>query len=167
VSLASSADFARRAGALRDRVTGEPPQTWRPDQGHPNPIIGEYVREDSGTGYQGRTVKIAVLRTPEGEWGVWQLHQVLEEEFERQNPKPGELVAVSYLGKAAKGFHRYRLAVDRDALSGDRGSRSVPPFAGDEPSNAVRGSDDVRNCELCAYPEPEHADGCPNDLPPF
>ena len=80
-------DFARRAAALRDRVAAAPPQSWRPDEGHPNPIVGELVRiDDASTAYQPR-VKIAVLDTPEGEWGIWLLHDVLRDEFQRQRPQ--------------------------------------------------------------------------------
>lgn len=167
-------DFARRAAELRDRVAAAPPQSWRPDEGHPNPIVGELIRVDDGsTAYQPR-VKIAVLQTPEeGEWGVWLLHDVLRDEFQRQRPQVGELVAVYYGGKSDKGYVRYRVAVDRDGsqdwseltVAGDAPAASPRHFAGVEPEQLGAPPPLPAMCEQCGYEEPEHAPGCPLELP--
>lgn len=185
--MPNEGNLARRAAELAERASAAHPTSWRPNdpaKGHPQLLVGELVRVDEGhTSYGPK--KIAVLRTVDGElFGVWLLHAVLQQEFARQRPRIGELIAVRYVGHVPgrdgqPGYEKFRLVVDRQdagadwsALTTDAGvspeaSPEPRPFAGVEPSEASPPPDEPE-CELCGYREPEHAAGCPNDdLPPF
>lgn len=166
LQMAAPADFATRAAALSERATAEHATTWRandPAQGHPNPLVGVLVRVEEGHTSYG-PARIVVLRAPdEAEWGVWLLTKVLREEFAKLRPVAGELVAVSYLGTvpAREGraqYERYRVVVDREEAGTDWDALA----AVDEP---VAASPEVARCEACGVADPEHAPGCPHELP--
>jgi len=45
---------------------------------------------------------------------LWLSSTVLLDQFQKQKPKPGERIGLKYLGKDEdKGYHRYRLLVER------------------------------------------------------
>lgn len=88
------------------------PDAWRPEPGEI--LVGVVVEYDQGHTAYGpvRTVIIA------GEDGrrvsLWLSSTVLLQLFQRHQPKPGERIGLKYLGKDPdKGYHRYRLLVDR------------------------------------------------------
>ena len=147
-----SGDLEQRAAELAERATGPAPESWRPDKPeleHPNPIIGVLLRIVDGPDRGYGPTKIAELRDVDGrDWAVWLLGQVLQEEFERQQPAPGELVAVYFDGRRQgrdAEYRSYRLVVDRQAEN----------FAG----ATEIGPSEVR-CEMCGGVEPDHAPGC-------
>jgi len=89
----------------------------------------------------------------------------LREEFERLNPQAGELVAIRYEGRVAvrashPAYEKHRVIVDRDGAGPlDWGAPAGEPTpAAEQPRPALR-------CEECGYAEPEHAAGCPQELP--
>jgi hypothetical protein len=78
-------------------------------------------------------------------------HAVLEREF--RPLQVGDVVLVRYEGVKEgrdRSYKSYRVLVDRIA----RASALIPPEA---PAPLI--------CEACGLVEPEHADGCPNDIP--
>jgi hypothetical protein len=93
------------------RVDLKSPTSWRPvDQG--DEVSGHFVRLDEGFAKDGAACPIAVLRTDDGEVGVWLWHTVLRQGFARLRPQPGEAVLVRYLGKrtsesSGRNYHAY------------------------------------------------------------
>lgn len=95
-----------------DTWTGWPP-AWKPKPGEV--LVGFIESYDVGHTPFGavRTVMIAQEATGEVV-SVWLSSTVLLDQFQKQKPKPGERVGLKYLGRdEAKGYHRYRLLVDR------------------------------------------------------
>jgi hypothetical protein len=141
-------EFAQRAAVLRERATTAPPTSWRPDKrelGHPDPLVGELMRVETGhTSYGPKT--IAVVRDVEGrEWSVWLLATVLADEFRRQAPQIGELLAVRYEGRVrpqagGTAYAKYRLVVDRGDAGIDWGAPDDHPGA---PASVPAASDAV------------------------
>lgn len=130
-----------RAARLAEQAERDFPESWIPSADDPQ-IIGEFVRLDRATTRRGEPAPIVVLRTEDGaERGVWLLHIVLLDEFKRVRPKPGELVAVRYLGKktsaAGQSYHGYRVVVDRTDQGVDWGALDEPSEEGllDEPAS--------------------------------
>jgi len=102
---------------LANRIEKDFPPSWIPSDEEPV-RVGAFQRLDKGTNKFG-TAWIAVLKGKDGkEFSLWLLHTVLINEFKRQAPKPGELVAVKYLGKktgdAGQGYVGFRVEVKRD-----------------------------------------------------
>jgi hypothetical protein len=165
-----SQGFEQRAAALVDRAERPAPASWRPDdasKGHAGKLVGELVRyEQNHTSYG--PCRIAVLRDPVGvEWSVLLLHTVLRNEFEKLRPKRGELVYVGYLGRkrpAGGGaeYEAYKVVVDRDGV--DWGDPVAATFA-DASAGAHPPVAAAVICGECGYAEPDHAAGCPNELP--
>jgi hypothetical protein len=148
-------DLAARAEALRERAEGEFPESWRPgEEDQPETLVGllesKVVGPDLGYGPR----EIVVLRTLEGvRWSVWLIHDVLIQEFERQKPNPGDLIAVHYDGRreggqGKSGFHMYRLVVDHAIAAVSDSAPSAEPL-----------------CPECQRVESDHAPGCPNEIP--
>jgi hypothetical protein len=117
------ATFKERAAALQEQLSAPEPVTWRPDVedgdvGHPRLLIGELVAVQEGRTSYGQR-QIAILRDAEGQlWNVWLMHHVLIDEFVRQQPKRGEMLAISYDGRVdggqgTSGYAKFRLVVDR------------------------------------------------------
>jgi hypothetical protein len=131
---------ALRARALVERMEAPPATSWRADQPelrHPNPIVGELVRVETGYTSFGRK-QIVVLRDLDGRgWSIWLLHSVLQEEFARKRPAIGDLVAVQYCGKVTPQgggapYGKFKLMVDRPDAAIDWGpveSQEDPPVA--------------------------------------
>ena len=119
---------------LRDELKKEDgtyPTSWRPRPG--DIITGRVIKYTSATGNFG-PVTICVLDEEEsGERrSIWLMHEVLRREFEQQQPKPGERVGIKYLGVADKGYHKYKLMVDRpDAMPDFEKSATVDEVPGD------------------------------------
>src|SRR5438045_2019058 len=108
-SQVSQSDLERRAAELAQRSAAAPAESWRPDkpeEGHPNPIIGVLLRVKAGgdRGYGPTT--IAQLRAVDDTvWDVWLLGSLLEHEFDQHaegTVRPGDMVAITYEGKRAK-----------------------------------------------------------------
>jgi hypothetical protein len=104
-------------------------------------ITGTIVRYTSGTTAFGEC-QIAVLESEENDslGSLWLYHTVLKNEFARLHPQPGERVGIKYFGKTSKGYHLWKLIVDRPEKLPDFSSSATeegPPgdflFASDEP----------------------------------
>jgi hypothetical protein len=183
-SPAYDPDFAARAAALAARAQAPPPTSWRPEEGHPNPIAGVLLRvEDNHTVYG--PCQIAVLRDPrDHEWSVWLLHSVLRNEFAKCSPQIGDLVAVTYEGKrpmknpapppAPSHYEAYRVVVEhastqpRVAWSGGP-TETSPAFTQAEPVVQVVPEPAPASCATCGWLDGNHAPGCPvaasDDIP--
>src|SRR5690242_153904 len=124
-TMLGATDLAARAAALAERAMSERPPAWIPDdaeKGHPPTIAGVLVAYEQGQSAFGPRT-IAIVRDVEGqEWSVWLHSTVLQQEFAEQSPQPGELIAISYLGRrkaknAQPGtsgeYSSYRLVIDR------------------------------------------------------
>jgi hypothetical protein len=164
-------EFARRAAELAGRAEAERPPAWIPEdasRGHPSTIAGVLVRYEQGHSAFGPR-NIAVVREPSGAaWSVWMHGKVLQEEFAEQQPAPGELIAVSYLGRkrarnpqpGTKGeFEAFRLVVEREVVPRTSDVPREPASTSTPPPAAA--------CEACGQLEPRHAADCPLDPPPF
>jgi hypothetical protein len=106
--------------------TGYPP-AWRPKPG--DVLVGFIEAYDIGHTPYGevRTVMVATEETGE-RVSLWLSSTVLLDQFQRQQPRPGERIGLKYLGKdPEKGYHRYRLIVDRPPEAQD-----FNPLGGEE-----------------------------------
>src|SRR5262249_19085667 len=95
-----------------DTWEGYPP-AWRPKPG--DILVGYVISYDTGHTPYGevRTVILAEERSNE-HVSLWLNSTVLLDQFQKQKPRSGERISLKYLGKdAEKGYHRYRLVVDR------------------------------------------------------
>jgi hypothetical protein len=161
--------LADRAAALAARLEAPPPTSWRPDDapgGHPRVLVGELVTVDVGHTAWGEK-QIAVLRDVEGQlWSVWLLHRVLIDEFVRQQPKIGEVLALAYDGRVqggagASGYEKYRLVVDRDPSAVRWGAgAAVPTSAGEDSSSPAAPA--AAACVSCGLVD-GHEAGCELD----
>jgi hypothetical protein len=140
-------DFARRAAALEERATADPPTSWQPKNAeHPRLIVGVMESREPGPDFGYGPKDVVTVRTLDGErWGIFLFHQVLCEEFDRKRPRPGDLIAVRYEGhvdggQGASGFEKYRLEVDRDGRAGEPAPTSPQPA---EPAAALPDDDDI------------------------
>jgi hypothetical protein len=108
--------------ALEQRATTDFPESWAPQKAG-DILVGRFVRVDEASTHYG-PCKIVVLEDRNGdERGVWLLHVVLKQEFRRARPKPGELVAVRFLGEkegaGGQPYKRYRVVVQREEAGPD------------------------------------------------
>jgi hypothetical protein len=130
-------------------------------RGHARRPVESRDREAVDFGYGPHDV--VVLQTLTGERKqVILLHQVLKDELDRKQPRPGDLVAIRYIGRVqggqdASGYARYRVEVDRLGDGIDH-----PPDEPVQPRSAAEA------CVDCGY-QGEHAPDCPNgdDVTPF
>lgn len=90
----SSDRFARLKKRL-DEKTGEYADAWRPEQG--DDVVGDVIRVDAHDGGHGE-YSIVTLATEKGEVAIHAFKTVLRSKFEEREPKPGDLIAVKYLG---------------------------------------------------------------------
>jgi hypothetical protein len=94
-------EMMTRYEALAKRAQEDRPKPWAPhmkDSTDDATIVGRFVRMDMGRTNYGPN-GIVILELPDGSRrSVWLLHQVLRNEFARQRPNKGDIVAVSYLG---------------------------------------------------------------------
>lgn len=166
--------FAEREAALRARLDAPAPTTWRPDDastGHSKLLIGELVSVEAGHTDWG-SKQIAIVRDAGGQlWNVWLLHKVLMDEFARQQPKLGEMLAISYEGKVmpasgGSAYEKYRLVIDRPTSDVDWGSVSSDERAAPEPAPTAEAEPAaVDECDACGFRAGKHAPGCPSDIP--
>lgn len=95
------------------------PKAWAPhtDASEATEIVGVFVRMEYGETEYGRH-GIVVLRLMDGTMrSVWLLHNVLANEFARQRPHTGDLVAIRYLGEVSgekRKYTGYRVEVERN-----------------------------------------------------
>ena len=137
--------------AFRQEAERDFPKSWRPDQDGPNPLVGEFVRWDTGTTDYGDRL-ILVVRDEDGdEWSVWCIHNALEAAVKRERPKPGELVYIEHEGlkksqRTGREYHAYKLRTNRqvqpnwDALEDDLELPVTVPVS-DEPVEQVEPAD--------------------------
>lgn len=107
---------------LLDKLEQGFPPTWIAEKSG-DTIVGAFLRLETGNTSYG-PAPLVVLGTEEGERTVWLFFESLKTAFLREQPEPGERVAIRYLGEQdvknpapgrAKTFHAYRVAVDRPA----------------------------------------------------
>jgi hypothetical protein len=97
---------------LTDRLDQALPTTIRLAEGEH--FVGTYVRLDKGETAGYGPAWIAVLADDNGEeHGLWLLHTALLNKMKRLAPKPGERLAVKYLGQRDSGsgrrYHDWRV----------------------------------------------------------
>jgi hypothetical protein len=126
-------DFAARAAALEERAAAPHPTSWQPkNPEHPQLIVGVMESREPGPDFGYGPHDVVVLCTPAGErWGVFLMHTVLRDEFDRLQPRPGDLIAVRYEGhvaggQGANGYEKFRLVVDRDVRAGGPAATAAP-----------------------------------------
>ena len=112
---------------LRDRLekaredSDEYPAPWYPDEGEV--LVGELLHYSSAPTRYG-TMRIAVIREEEtgGEVSVWLSRRVLQVQFEKEDPKPGDQVGIKFHGsrksKKGRAFFDYTVAVERAPSAG-------------------------------------------------
>jgi hypothetical protein len=173
-------DFDEFADRARATLDAPEPGNWRPDrdQSHPRLLIGELaaVVDDVHTSWGPR--QIVVVRDSDGGlWNVWLLHKVLIDEFHRQQPKVGEMLAIAYDGRVvpAQGspYEKYRLHLDRrgqsvawrdsDGVEASNGAPAAVPAA--TPAAAAQqplepGLEPAL-CAECGFANGRHAAICP------
>jgi hypothetical protein len=164
---ATADDLARRAAALLERANADPPTTWKPrDRAarHPQAIAGEVVEKATkiGRGWNGADVDVVTIRTPEGaEWSVWCFGAILEQDL--AGVQVGDVVAVKYEGHREgknNGYELFRVVVHRGGFGRLPAGVETPAAADDS-----AGITAPIRCEACGFDEPEHAQGCPNEIP--
>lgn len=89
------------------------PAAWRPEPG--DVLVGRVAHYDVGYGAYG-PVRTVIVETDAGERvSVWLASVALLGQFAQHKPKVGERIGLKYLGKhPERGYHRYRLVVDRE-----------------------------------------------------
>lgn len=79
--------------------------TWEPGRGEI--LTGTLEKMDSGMTEYGE-YPIANIRDEDGElWGVWLFHTVLQDQWEKADPEPGDKVGILYYGKRSGSTHDY------------------------------------------------------------
>jgi hypothetical protein len=180
----ANTDLSARAEQLASTLDAPEATTWRPDrpeEEHPQLLIGELVSVTSGHTVWGEK-QIAILKDTEGQlWNVWLLKQVLIDEFVRQQPKIGELLAIRYEGVVhreppQKPYEKYKLRIDRkgaavawNPLAGTD-TPPAPPVAAPAPVQqtfepAPPAAETDVACEACGFLRGFHKDGCPLAAP--
>lgn len=170
------ATFDERARTLQERLNAPEPETWRPDDpqsGHGRLLIGELLAVQEGhTAYGPK--QIAVLRDAEGKlWNVWLLNQVLANEFARQQPTLGEMLALAYDGRIQRAngpdYEKYRLVIDRKgqqvAWHGAHDDPTPAPANEPAPAPPVQPQLDADLCAECGYANGRHAQNCSENIP--
>ncbi|MBM4043659.1 MAG: hypothetical protein FJ279_00945 [Planctomycetes bacterium] len=116
------------------------PEAWRPKPG--DVLTGIVESYSEGPTPYGNVHTVIVKDEDAGERvSVWLSSTVLLSEFRRLRPKPGERIGLKYEGKDAdKGYHRYKLLVDRgavpslEALGGEDGRGEASDWPVDAPA---------------------------------
>jgi hypothetical protein len=96
---------------------GSPPQLWHAEAG--DQLIGELVRLEERETRVG-TAQVAIIADADSGqlWSVFLTRTVLKNEFERQAPRPGDVVGIKYHGtrpfRSGEGtYHHYTVRVSR------------------------------------------------------
>jgi hypothetical protein len=89
------------------------PAPWKPKDG--DILVGFVDSYDVGhTPFGAVRTCIVTEEATNKKVSLWLSSTVLLDLFQRHKPKPGERIGLKYLGKDEdKGYHRYRLLVDR------------------------------------------------------
>jgi len=104
---------------LLDRVNREPAPGWKPNPG--DAIIGTVVDLDSMTSDYGDPYPVVVIAGDDGtETSLHCFHSVLRREVAQKQVRPGDRLAVKYLGThesrtGGKPYEAYRVAVEKSA----------------------------------------------------
>lgn len=126
-----------RAERLAEKVNQGYPEAWKPNAGET--FVGVFQRLETGHTSYGQAW-IAILTDPASgqERSIWLLHTALRNQFKRQAPAPGELVAVKYEGKTTS---QSGMKYDNWTVRVDRGD-TTPDWSkvagDDEPATASR-----------------------------
>jgi hypothetical protein len=78
---------------------GSPPEMWDPEPGES--LIAELLRYEERSTKVG-PCRVAVVREADGEgqlWSVWLSRSVLKNEFEKQSPRPGDMLGLKFFGE--------------------------------------------------------------------
>jgi hypothetical protein len=113
---------------LRARAEEPMPESWIPDKA-PATLTGVVRRYEKGTTQGWGDAPICVvesLRNPGRLASIWIFHTTLVNAFQRERPAVGEVIMVTYRGKAEpKGdgmpYHDWQLVVDRPNGGGGLG----------------------------------------------
>ncbi len=159
-----STDLAQRTAALLERANAEPPTTWKPRdraERHPVCIAGAVVEkgEKHGAGYNGETIvtsRSRRLRARAGWSGVsgrsWQPI------WRRAESATSSRSSTRVTGKGA--------ATDtRCTGSSSTAPARAPAPAGFAEVSASSSATTAIRCDQCGYTEPDHAAGCPLEIP--
>jgi hypothetical protein len=88
------------------------PEPWKPEPG--DVLVGRVVQYSTAMGRYGPCRTCIIERDEGGRVAVWLSLTVLLDLFKKEKPQVGERIGLKYLGRdEAKGYHRYRLIVDR------------------------------------------------------
>src|SRR5215471_17069616 len=89
------------------------PPAWKPVAGEI--LVGVVQRYAQGPTPYGWVHTVLVTEERTGDvWSLWLSSTVLLQQFQQQRPHPGERIGLKYQGKdPEKGYHKYRLVVDR------------------------------------------------------
>ena len=99
----------------------DPPRDWQANVGQI--VEGEVVQYRKVQGRFGQRW-VCDVREQSGELiSIWLSATVLQNEFERQRPRPGETIGIRRLADAGKGYKRFVLLVE-----GREDSEDVPDF---------------------------------------
>lgn len=157
---------------LREKADQETPKAWMPTEAGDD-LVGVLVDVNVAAPTKfGPSPVVTIKRLNDGELvSLWLLHAVLRREFERKQPLIGETVLVRYDGKVrpeggGNDYDMYTLVLDRpegaapswDAIA-DR-YKDTPHLDQVEPEPPPQ-----VKCEQCGFVDPDHAVGCPNDIP--
>jgi hypothetical protein len=102
--------------SLEDRLRlSQEREAWRPAAGEQ--LVGTVLSITERESNYGGTYPLLVVATDDGRaLDVHAFESVLLDELAKLRPRVGERIGIAYLGKhEERGYHRYRLVVDRDA----------------------------------------------------
>ena len=114
-------DTYARLNALAD---ADNPASWMPEVAGEE-LFGEIIGVNEAAPTKFGSSPVVTIRKPDGEHvSLWLLHTVLRREFERHEPKIGELVLVRYQGRVTPGgdgndYESYAVLLDRTQLDVD------------------------------------------------
>lgn len=100
---------------LEDRLRlSQAREAWRPAAGEQ--LVGTVLAITERESNYGGTYPLIVVATDDGRaFDVHAFEAVLLDELAKLRPRVGERVGIGYLGKHERGYHRYRVVVDRDS----------------------------------------------------
>lgn len=140
-----NANISERVERLK--AASSPGESWLPHRNdeQPRQIIGEILARGTWEGGYGPCATLKVLDAQTGVvWRVYMSGSVLEGEVDDQDPRPGDLIALTYGGlvqnKAkASEYHSWTVAVDKGTR---RATEPEIPIEASEPAE-VQSDDDI------------------------